>query len=43
VQHGWGARLMHWLRPRRMWEGHEQWLEQLERRARGGMPPGPLP
>jgi hypothetical protein len=42
VQHGWGARLMHWLRPRRMWEGHEQWLEQLERRARGGMPPGPL-
>jgi hypothetical protein len=42
TQHGWGARFMHWLRPQRMWTGHEQWLDQLERRAREGMPPGAL-
>jgi len=43
TQRGWGARLAHALRPQRMWDGHEQWLEQLERRAREGMPPGDIP
>jgi hypothetical protein len=39
TQHGWGARAMHRLRPRRMWEGHELWLACLERKAVGGPPP----
>lgn len=39
TQHGWGARAMHRLRPRRMWEGHELWLSCLERQALGGLPP----
>jgi uncharacterized protein YndB with AHSA1/START domain len=32
-QHGWLARLGHWIFPRRMYRGHELWLASLERRA----------
>ena len=39
-QLGWAARLSHSLRPSRMHEGHQQWLENLRQRAVSGPPQG---
>jgi uncharacterized protein YndB with AHSA1/START domain len=36
TQHGWLARLGNLLFPRRMYRGHELWLDSLERTASGG-------
>lgn len=38
-QHGWGARLMHFLLPHRMYDGHDLWLRSLEIQCRMGRPP----
>lgn len=38
-QHGWGARLMHFLRPHRMFDGHALWLKSLSIQSQTGMPP----
>lgn len=38
TQYGWGARLLHFLMPQRMWKGHQLWLESLQREARKGLP-----
>jgi len=32
------CRLDHWLRPKRMHDGHQVWLERLREKARGGLP-----
>jgi hypothetical protein len=39
TQWGLGARLVHYLCPRRMWDGHALWLERLAAQAQQGMPP----
>jgi len=39
AQHGWLARLSHWVTPNRMSHFHQIWLEELERKARTGLPP----
>lgn len=39
TQTGWGARLMHFLRPHRMSDGHDLWLKSLDIVARRGEPP----
>lgn len=38
-QHGLGARLMHFLFPHRMYDGHDLWLRSLEIKCRSGRPP----
>lgn len=38
-QHGWLARLGNFVFPRRMYRGHELWLDSLERRVSQGPPP----
>lgn len=38
-QYGWGARLMHLLRPQRMYDGHDLWLRSLAIQCRMGLPP----
>jgi len=38
-QHGWGARLIHFLMPKRMWHGHELWLNSLRTQSVRGLPP----
>lgn len=40
TQHGFGARLMDIFMPKRMWEGHELWLNSLRLQSLQGMPPG---
>lgn len=39
-QLGWLARLSNFLRPNRMFRGHQLWLENLRRQAMLGPPPG---
>lgn len=39
-QYGWGARLLNFLMPQRMWKGHQLWLESLQQQALQGLPPG---
>ena len=39
TQHGWLARLGKLLMPKRMYRFHQLWLEGLESKARGGLPP----
>jgi hypothetical protein len=39
TQYGLLARLGNLFTPRRMYHGHQHWLEQLDRMARGGLPP----
>ena len=41
TQHGWLARLGNLMLPRRMYRGHELWLESLEKRALQGPTAGP--
>lgn len=38
-QHGWGARLMHFFRPHRMFDGHALWLKSLSIQSQTGLPP----
>ncbi len=38
-QHGWGARLMHFLQPHRMYDGHDLWLKSLSIQSQTGLPP----
>jgi hypothetical protein len=38
TQYGLLGRLGNWLMPKRMYRGHQHWLEQLDRVARSGMP-----
>lgn len=38
-QHGWGARLVNFLLPHRMWEGHDVWLRSLSIQCSKGKPP----
>jgi uncharacterized protein YndB with AHSA1/START domain len=38
TQHGWAAQLNAFLMPKRMYEGHELWLESLRAKAEQGMP-----
>jgi hypothetical protein len=39
TQYGWGARLMHFFMPYRMFDGHALWLESLSIQACRGLPP----
>jgi hypothetical protein len=39
TQHGWLARLANFLMPRRMYRGHQLWLETLHAQALRGHPP----
>ena len=39
TQNGWLANLNNMLRPRNMSEQHQNWLESLQRKAAGGLPP----
>lgn len=39
AQHGWGARIVNFLRPHRMSDGHDLWLKSLEIKCRQGLPP----
>ena len=39
TQHGWLARLANFLMPRRMHRYHQLWLEELRKKASGGLPP----
>jgi uncharacterized protein YndB with AHSA1/START domain len=39
TQHGWLARLGNLFMPNRMYKYHQLWLEALESKARGGLPP----
>ena len=39
TQHGWLARLGKLFMPHRMYKYHQLWLEALESKARGGLPP----
>jgi len=38
-QHGWAAKLQSVVCPRRMWWGHKNWLESLQKKAAEGWPP----
>jgi uncharacterized protein YndB with AHSA1/START domain len=38
-QYGWGARLMNFLFPNRMSDGHDLWLKSMEIQCRQGFPP----
>lgn len=38
-QHGLGARLMNFIFPHRMYDGHDLWLRSLEIKCRSGRPP----
>ena len=38
TQYGWGARLLDFLMPQRMWKGHELWLSSLREKSLQGMP-----
>lgn len=42
-QYGWLARLGNLFMPRRMYRGHQLWLERLAAQARRGPPPGEPP
>ena len=39
-QYGWGAKLLNFLMPQRMWNGHQLWLESLRQQSQQGFPPG---
>lgn len=41
TQHGFAARIGALVFPKRMWQGHELWLERLAEKARTGPPPAP--
>ncbi|MBU3696032.1 SRPBCC domain-containing protein [Dechloromonas sp.] len=38
TQYGWGARLLDFLMPQRMWKGHELWLSSLRDKSLQGKP-----
>lgn len=38
-QYGWGARIVNFVLPNRMSDGHELWLKSLEIKSRQGLPP----
>jgi len=39
AQHGWGARIVNFVLPHRMSDGHDLWLKSLEIKCRQGLPP----